>query len=550
MSPYAQTFEPDGTVILISGVPFASDYKDTRLFSSVSEQTSYFQSKTKMVYENCSYTRSSIPFVSVDANIEDLWPYNYLMYQNESMGNKWFYAFIDHLEMKAASTTWVYFTIDVVQTWMFETSFKQCLIERQHVGIQKLGDKFYVPENLEIGTDYVTVHEEFIDAVSTNTDGSAILVTSTLDLESSGGTFDAPVVSGAEGGVFHRLPAGCNYYVIAPDVYGDASVYDFFNAIKDYPWVSKNIIGMTIVPKYMLNGMRITTVPIADTTYYIGKIADDSAPPDATIFNDNVFSYFDSVAQYKMLMYPYAFIELSCQNGNTLIIKPQYLTDTNLIVNRAAVLSMSPEVKYYLNSGYCGLGNGYDYSLTIGDFPQCPVQDTSYLLSVAQTQHDIKYDAENNVLSNLISGLASAQSLNFSGIASSVTSMVRGAEQALYKFNQANAQSPTLASQQGGTAFNYATEKMGLTIRWKMIANDYQRILEGFWKKFGYAWNMLQTPDPTKMSRFDYLKTQDCKLDGTIPQDDKVKLLSIYNNGITFWHDDNIGFYENNEGVK
>lgn len=543
-------FEPDGTIILLKDVPFSSDYKDTRSFASASEQTTYFQSKPKRVWINCSYTRGSRSCVCVDSNIEQLWDYNYMMYQNQTMGNKWFYAFVDNYEMVAAESTFVYFSIDVVQTWMFELNFAQCFVEREHVGIQKVGDKFWVPENLEIGTDYITVHEEFIDKVDTGA-GSAVLITSTVNLGKDFGSFDNPNLVGADGGVFHQLPSGCSYYVVAPDKYGDASIYDIFNLMKDYPWVSKGIIGMTIVPIYALANIPIREIPVGGSTFYIGQINDDSIPLDATIYNQNVFSPFDAVPDNakKLLMYPYSFIELSAQNGQTMIIKPQYLTGTQLMINRASVVSMSPEIKYYLNPGYCGLGSEYDFSISIKDFPQLPVQDTSYLLSIAQTQHDIKYNAERNLGNNVFSTIGNIVKGNGAALASGIFNAFMDTEQAIYKYNQAEVQSPTLNGQVNGTMFNYATGQMGLRLRWKMIANGYQDIISRFWNKFGYAVNILKTPSPNKMSRFDYLKTRDCKLTGSVPQDDKVKLINIYNNGITFWHDDNVGFYENNAGV-
>lgn len=543
-------FEPSGIVTLIKGIPFSSNYKDTRYFSSLQEQTNYFLNKPeKLVFENCSYTRQTEQYVAVDANIESLWEYNYLMFQNETMGNKWFYAFIDRYEYKAPSTTFVYFTVDVVQSWMFDAPFAQCFIEREHVGIQTVGQKFWAPENVEYGTDYVTVNQQFVDYVNTDTSGSAVLLTSTVDLSNEFGDFDNPNLIGADGGVVHRLPSGCDYYVVCPDVYGDASIYDVFNLMKQYPWVSKGIIGMTIVPLSMLQGMNIGLIGIGNGSFSIGRINGDSAPPTSTVYSGNIFTGFESVEQMKLLMYPYSFVEITLQNGQTLIVKPQYVNGTTLEVIRKSVLSIKPEVKYYLN-GYTGLGDDYDFSLSMKDFPQCPVQDTSYLLSVSQTQQGTLMGLESSLISTGISGLVSLLTSNPVGLISSIGNALTGTQQALYKYNQADAQSPTLSGQIGGTYFNYATEKMGCTIRWKMISSGYRKIISDYWNKFGYQINEIKTPSPNKMSRFDYLKTLDCKLSGTIPQDDKVQLINIYDSGITFWHDDNIGDYSNNTGVQ
>lgn len=113
-------FFPDGRVRLLEGIPWSADYRDTRYFSTIDEQTEYFLNKSSL-YDaaQCSYTH--VGRVSCGINIESLWKCNYIMYQNKNMGNKWFYGFVDRLEMKAASTTWVYFHIDEMQTWMFDS---------------------------------------------------------------------------------------------------------------------------------------------------------------------------------------------------------------------------------------------------------------------------------------------------------------------------------------------------------------------------------------------------------------------------------------------
>ena len=50
------------------------------------------------------------------------------------------------------------------------------------------------------------------------------------------------------------------------------------------------------------------------------------------------------------------------------------------------------------------------------------------------------------------------------------------------------------------------------------------------------------------MTRFDYVQTSDCHVDGGAPNEDITLIESIYDNGIRFWHDDNIGDFNNNEG--
>lgn len=542
-------FEPNGTITLLSGIPFTSDYLHTRNFSSLNEQFNYFASKPNKAYTATQAVRQDLTYVAIDENIEQLWQYNYMMYQNETMGNKWFYAFIDRLEMKAASCTFMYFHIDVMQTWMFDVSIKECFIERRHPGIESIGTKYYAPESVYYGENYEVVNDTIVDVVRDTTDSSCVLLISNVDLSADFGSYEEPKIVGAEGGVVHHMPTACNYYVVAPDKWGDASIRDVFDLIRTYPWVSKGIIGMTILPNYAVDGVQVQEIGIGGSGFIIGQLVGDSAPRVATVFNRNVFDSFAPVKNKKLLMYPYAFVEISCQNGTTLVVKPQYLNGSNMAIQRSSLITFNPEIKYWVGS-YEGIGEEYDFSITIKDLPQLPVQDSSYLLSINQQKFLAAGDriktgtsAIGSVIGNLLTG-------NFGGAVGAVTGGVLDVQNSLFKENQSEAQSPTLNGQIGGSGFNYAHEKMGVTIRWKQIPQGYRNIIDDYFTMYGYEWDEVETPDPTRMSRFDFVKTKGCIIYGNAPQEDIQEMIKVYNKGVTFWHDDDIGNFNNNVGVK
>lgn len=554
-------FEPNGYVELIKDIPWHGDYADVRLFGSLAEQTAWFTAKPRQSFDNCSYTRASAQYVAVNENIEQLWQYNYLRFQNANMGSKWFYAFIDRLEYRAAKTTYVYFTIDEFQTWMFDFTFLQCMIERQHVGTQAVGDKYFLDEGLDYGTEYETVYEAELDVASVNGGLTGLLISS-VDLKEPFGSYEDPELHGATGVYLNNLPSGCNAYVVNPSKYGDSSIEDVFLALSDYPWACKGILGLTMIPDYMLTGFSISTVGIGDTSYYIGQIMDTPIQaPTQLILNENIFSLFESVPNPKLLMYPYAFVELTLQNGQSLIIKPQYLNGNNLTVNRTAVVGGTPEVKYTV-AGYQGEGNGYNFSLSLKDFPQLPVLDTSYMLTqsytIQSTQQNQIVGIGQYILSLLGGGagyvatLMDDQSMvslgGATGWASGALNLYANAKNARRQIGQANVMTPSLATQVGGSGFNMATNKCCLTVRWKQIATEYREMIGDFLNRFGLRVNSLETPNPNKMTRFDYLKTTDCRISAEAPQESQIAIINAVNRGVTFWHDDNIGNFNGNIG--
>lgn len=546
-------FAPNGVVDLISGINWHSDYADVRLFNSLTEQQAWFSARPKITFINCSYTRGSQQFVAVDENIENLWQYNYMRYQNETMGDKWFYAFIDRLEYRAPMTTYVYFTIDVFQSWMFDFTFLQSMVERE-ISPYSRGDKFFLPESLDYGTDYEVVASTLVDNVglTSTTNGSYVLIASTIDLSQNFGSYENPNLTTASGARINNLPYGCNFYKLTLD-----SISDFFNGFKNYPWISNGIIGMTIIPEYMTRSVPQRTVNLGGNGMLIDQLTSGSnVIATETAWSGNIFSNFPEVSHPKLLMFPYSLIEISCQNGSSLIIKPQYVNGSSVSVLRRNVVGMSPEIKYYID-GYTGNGQMYDFSITLNDFPQLPVLNVDYMLSSYQTNKlttQGQFNSIGNYLIGGISNLFSSSSLmsaigSILGIGQSVMNTQYNIDQMDAIRDRAQAQSPTLQTQAGGTSFNYATGQMGVTIRWKMIAEEYRNVIGDYFKRFGVKVARLKTPNINQMTRFDYLKCADCKLSGNMPQDDEMIIIQACNSGVTFWHDDNIGNYDNNQGA-
>lgn len=77
----------------------------------------------------------------------------YMMFKNTNYENKWFYAFVTDVTWVNNVTWEVSFILDVMQTYYFDFTYSQCLIERQHVEDDSIGANL-IEENLEIG-EYV-----------------------------------------------------------------------------------------------------------------------------------------------------------------------------------------------------------------------------------------------------------------------------------------------------------------------------------------------------------------------------------------------------------
>ena len=136
-------------------IPFDPNYENTVFFPNVASQIAYMDEYNPLIIQNNSYQRVNSGHIRVsvgvnDNNIASLYNANYMAFRNDSFENKWFYAFIDRVEYVNNNTVSIFYHIDVIQTYMFDFSFNQCLIEREHTVSDNIGEHTY-PEGLETG---------------------------------------------------------------------------------------------------------------------------------------------------------------------------------------------------------------------------------------------------------------------------------------------------------------------------------------------------------------------------------------------------------------
>lgn len=536
-------FNANGIVRIMSGVPWNKSYKDTRYFSNQTEQLQYFAGKHALYEsESNSYIRQGLSYISVDMPIESLWNASYLMFQNRDMGDRWFFAFVDNLEMMAASTTYVYYTIDIMQTWMFDTAPINAYIERRHFGIEQKGDIFVAPENLGTGDGYDVVYRISADSLS-QLDIIPVL-TSSVDLNKSGGSKEDPVIVGASGSFVNGLPSGCDYYLCG---YRNAdSIVSVMDSISRYPWVSKGILGCTVIPRDMADSLSVSPAGIGSST--VLKVTGGGTVNKA-IWNDNIFSRFPEVKFQKMLMYPFSFIEISNLQGESMIIKPQFVNNGQLILNKTSVFWANPQIKYWVNN-YAELGEGYDMSINLASFPQCPVQDNSYVTSISRMEQEKQIATEQSWWQTVMSVLGGVLSANPMASVPQAINTIYSAQRMDLGLAYADTQVPTIRNQGGMAPLNMANNRFGCEMRWKMVNPETQDIINSYWTLYGYSIKQIEKVQPDRMSRFDYVETRNCRIRGNIPNTDLITLQNIYDSGITFWHDDNIGDYSGNEGVR
>lgn len=146
---------PNSIIQFLSNIPFDIGYENTMYFADGTEQNSYMEQHIEYTLQAQSYTRVNRGVIRVGIGVDNtsmrkLFWCNYMRFVNTDFEQKWWYAFIDSVEYVNNNTVEITFHIDVIQTFISNLSFNQCLIEREHVLDDSIG-LHTLPEQLETG---------------------------------------------------------------------------------------------------------------------------------------------------------------------------------------------------------------------------------------------------------------------------------------------------------------------------------------------------------------------------------------------------------------
>lgn len=122
--------EPDSTITLYRDIPI--DNGEQLVFASKNNQNAYFQSKIVRQYVPCTMIRKT-GILRVEISGEVISHCNYLSFINPSFDNKIVYARIVDYDYVNNECTDISYAIDYWQTWMFDVSFENMYIDREHL---------------------------------------------------------------------------------------------------------------------------------------------------------------------------------------------------------------------------------------------------------------------------------------------------------------------------------------------------------------------------------------------------------------------------------
>lgn len=497
-------FIPNTRVRLLNNIDITIENDNTYSFGSLSSQLIFFSSRAKYSYDDLTYVRKE-RYIKVERNIEDLFDVSYLMFQNTNFGDKWFYAFITDMQYLNDETTKVFFEVDELQTWYFDIDIKDCLIEREHVEDDTIG-LHRIDEGLTTGEYVIRATDTF-----SQLNAQSIVVASTYDPDSGGSTVIGEVYTGIFGGTA--------YFAFDRDLTGITELKLFLNATvvanKTTAVTSIFMMPTSMLPPYS-NGDKITIASaITIDKSYVKNITD-------------INGYVPK--NKKLFIYPYNFLYVSNNNGSVAEFRYE-LSDTTTM-EYYAVCNVSPNpVVTLVPKQYKGAFANFDEILRLADYPQCSWAVDSFTQYLASAVVGTPLSVASGMLG---AGLAGSANPVTGGIAPAVQGLTDGVKALRQADHVRGAVSGGINTAIGIQTFGFYP---------KTITAEYAKIIDSHFDRYGYRVDELKTPNLTSRTYWNFIKMKEANIFGDVPNDSLKKIISIFKNGITFWHDSDVGNY-------
>lgn len=564
-------FTPDSNIRLLSGVPLSKDYQHTRLFESESQQTNYFSGKIKRGSTGASYVKKD-SIIRVDDNAENLFDVNYLMFQNANYSNKWFYGFVTNIEYKSPNTTWIHYEIDVLQTWLFDYQLKSSFIDREHTVLMKDGLPVIntIDEGLNYGNAYDTTKQLQIEQIP-----NVLFAIITTKANLAVGKDNANYYKGT----FYGSPTTLNHYIIPvpttnlandggmPFMYfngdGIIGLQEFYSQIAKTPELQDQIVSITFtgfVPydiSYVLgtdggleftsNDLEITQIEgigIMKPKTYVGSKA-----LLKTITTDK-YSFLPDYTETKLFMYPYSFAEITNQKGEKIEVHLEDIvgnTPKELKVTILSSISNMPKTSLLVdNLNELNSSSIYELekALITNDVQDVPII-SDYTATYLQGNKNSHNQSLINAGVNFGTSMVGAGMMGNPYMAiSSTSSLLTTVSTLSAKMKDIDNHPPSMKNLGKNANFDISNGNNGLFINYKTIKPEYRTKLEGFFKLFGYKVNEVKVPNLKTRQNWNYIKTAGVTIQGNIIQTDLDKIKKIFDNGLTFWHTNDVGNYD------
>ena len=512
---------PNTDIRILQDIPLDTSYEHTIHFENASDQATYFIARTKYTFSNQTYQRVQRGYVRVERNAEDLYDCNYLMFRNHAFGTKWFYAFITGVEYVSNDVSQINFQLDVIQSWMFDFSFRYAFIERQHTPTDEIGEH-YEPEPVQAG-EYILNDYAGIDSLNEKAVIVSVLKPDTQTHE-------------PDGNIYEGVYSGTTLYIFFDDLPTVPVYKQVDEFLAQFHNTAENVVGIYVVPKIFVNGWT-QTHPHAITgnqhCYY------DTLTFTGVSDTDSLDGY--TPRNKKLYCYPYNFFHVDNGAGSELSLRYEFF-DNGTPTMEINGSYLEPVQALLIPKNYKGLNGSIPYfpeSIPLTDFPQCSWSFDSYTQwkntqGVAKAIRFVGKLTPNVVAgtSNFLRGYTGQGISNLSNMAYDTVDYLAD------RFASEHIASLSADICKGSTSNGSINNARGRHTYYygRCSVNRLSaEMIDTFFDKYGYAINKVASPNLKARPIWTYIKTRDCTIEGSVPAPDMKLICNIFNKGITYW---------------
>lgn len=531
---------PNSTVVLLKNISLTPTYENTVDYDNATAQYNDMYAHKLGQWDRCTYVgknkqQGTIRLESTQGLL--MQQATYMMFKNTSYENKWFYAFVTDVTWVNNVTWEVSFVLDVMQTYYFDFTYSQCLIERQHVTNDSIGANL-IEENLEIG--------EYVVEGATNIEEFQHTHTCVATTLNQGGSQWDPESTDYPTSVIDGVNYGCKIYkFLTKEKFGK-----FIKQAND-DGVTDQIIDIYEVPDFA-TGDEISetgSLEISNTN----SITKSIDKPYENFANEYV------PKNNKLYTYPFKYLKATNHTGNIANYRYENFLTNDCNFDIHCTITPNPEGYIYPNE-YLHFANAVDEGISINDFPKGGYVSDQYKAWLAQTANSrtlqmLGIGASAAVgVAGLMTGaggmmLASSTSMTTAqatafgaGVAGLASSFKQASNlYAQKKDRMVNSQQAT------GNKSNAVVHEMGyhyIALYRMCIKPYFAKKIDDYFTKYGYAINELALPNPKARPHFTFIKTVGCDVKASLPSQLVDQINKIHDNGITFWKNlDSIGNY-------
>lgn len=550
------------TEIYFLNVPFGNDYKHVLSFTSEEKQISTFKNIAKKHITDTNIVKKDTS-IKIQGHLGEFEQFNYIMYKNASVSNKWWFAFIESVTYGSDDVTNINISTDVWQSYLFDRKLYRSFVNRSHVPkSEDTPGRWLAPEPFNFSPQ----ETKTIDSVLTSAQWEpqwVLHTTSKYNESTKKYEYKGTGVNGTLSGEY-------GIYVNTPEEiqsvlknYGRKSVEEIASDVGQssgnvtwQQWVNAIFSNQAI--KDAVEGIKATT-SIADLQdhrneciglYAIPKWAKTDGDPNNNIkyISDSLTVDMNKLAcgytpKNKKLLTSIckAFVVYN-RNGFQVPLRPELIRLSGGKLNVTIGASPMGTQNYVLYLGSLGGTDSYK--------------------DITKVWHKIPYSCQNRIgydsntgldkTINALTGVTGFVSTVGSGVANIAAGDAMGAVSSAGGAAQSSVAMIDALGQKGvstGASGDITSITDGrATIRFADVSplKDECEMADNYMEQFGYS--IQETLNLNNYincrSNWNYIQTQNVNLKINGTAGDEAKLRNIFNSGLTIWHNiDTYGDY-------